>query len=343
MNWRHQRQAITLVELLIVIAIIGVLIQLTVPAVQSAREAARRTACQNNLHQIGLAMQQHESALRYLPTAGWGWAWIGDPDRGAGRTQPGSWAYQLLPFMQQTNVYEIGRGLNGQAKHEALAHLASTPVSIFYCPSRSSPSATPNVGPRVTMPDFDEGELFWYNAMEPTTLARTDYVANIGDKFVYWGSGPIPPRAEANEGFFEFSDREGEVAKLQDVTGVVVQRHSFTMAHIRDGTTKTYFVGEKFIPPSAYLTGTNLNDDQSCWNGDDLDLLATTELAPLRDRPTIGTERGRYGLRFGSAHVDGLNMVLCGGSVQFVSYDIDPEIHRQLGNRRDSLPVTEAF
>src|SRR5271169_4266720 len=78
---RRQAHGFTLVELLVVITIIGILVSLLMPAVQSAREAARRVQCDNNLYQMGKAVLAHEQAQRFFPTGGWGWNWVGDPDR----------------------------------------------------------------------------------------------------------------------------------------------------------------------------------------------------------------------------------------------------------------------
>ena len=101
MNRVSKRRAFTLVELLVVIAIIGILVALLLPAVQAAREAARRAQCTNNLKQLALGMIQHESAHRYLPTAGWWGSWVGDPDRGFDSRQPGGWIYNILPFIEE--------------------------------------------------------------------------------------------------------------------------------------------------------------------------------------------------------------------------------------------------
>jgi type II secretory pathway pseudopilin PulG len=325
-----------LIELLIVIAIIGMLVQLSLPAVQNAREAGRRTACQNNLRQIGLAMQSHLSTLGYLPTAGWGWAWIGDPDRGSGKNQPGSWAYQLLPFMEQQGVYDIGRDTTGDAKYDALTTLAATPIPLFYCSTRRSPRATPTVDPGFTLPELPTG-LYWYNARKPQEAARTDFIANVGDVFVYWSAGPPPSTAEKGEGFLEFRDRGGgggNPIPLAKVSGVVMQRQPILASQIRDGLAHTYFAGEKYLPRLEYDTGTNFSDDQSCWNGDDRDTIGSTATTPS---PDTGSPDWRKG-PFGSAHPEGLNMVHCDASVHFITFDIDAEIHRQMGNRRDGGP-----
>src|SRR5688572_33416272 len=105
---RAARGAFTLVELLVVIAIIGILVALLLPAIQAAREAARRAQCTNQVKQIALAWHLHHDVHKFLPSAGWGFNWMGDPDRGFGESQPGSWAYSCLPFMEEQQVHEIG-------------------------------------------------------------------------------------------------------------------------------------------------------------------------------------------------------------------------------------------
>ncbi len=129
----RSRRAFTLVELLVVIAIIGILVALLLPAVQAAREAARRSQCVNNLKQMSLGWLNHVDANRFMPTGGWGWSWTGDPDRGFGLSQPGGWTYNILPFIEETNLHDLGKGAPQAAKNTAAAVRISTGLPIFYC------------------------------------------------------------------------------------------------------------------------------------------------------------------------------------------------------------------
>src|SRR5438067_4283147 len=107
--YAHERRRLgfTLVELLVVIAIIGVLVALLLPAVQAAREAARRMHCQNNLKQMGLGWHNHTDVNGHLPTGGWGWGWVGDADQGVGKLQTGSWTFNILPYIEQKTIYDM--------------------------------------------------------------------------------------------------------------------------------------------------------------------------------------------------------------------------------------------
>lgn len=105
LNSARRGRAFTLVELLVVIDIIMLLIALLLPAVQSAREAARVVTCRNNAKQLAQGCITHLELQGYFPSGGWGCLWSGEPDRSFGRTQPGGWAYSVLPFIEQKNLH----------------------------------------------------------------------------------------------------------------------------------------------------------------------------------------------------------------------------------------------
>ena len=137
MKSAHSSRGFTLVELLVVIAIIGILVSLLLPAVQGAREAARTAQCQNHLKQLGLGSIQHHTQYGFYPSGGWGWYWVGEPERGSGKTQPGGWTFNMLAFVEQGNLRDMGLEAPDAATRTALIiERAQTPVAIFNCPSR---------------------------------------------------------------------------------------------------------------------------------------------------------------------------------------------------------------
>ncbi|BBO35576.1 DUF1559 domain-containing protein [Lacipirellula parvula] len=161
------RRALTLIEVLVVIAIIGVLIGLILPAVEMSRESARRTTCANNMRQLGIAAKLHLDAHQTFPTGGWGPGWMGDPDAGFGTRQPGGWVYNVLPFIEQQSLREQGTRQAQQEKRIAIAAVMATPLESFTCPSRRLPRPYPFQGDRTLK-----------NAIAPEKCAKSDYAVN---------------------------------------------------------------------------------------------------------------------------------------------------------------------
>ena len=168
----------TLVELLVVITIIGILIALLLPAVQSAREAARQAQCRNNLKQLSLAMLGFEQLNHHFPSGGWGWNWVGDPDRGTGVDQPGGWIYSVLPHLEQLSLYHLGS--DGDKDHWTATQLAGsavrmqTPLGMLTCPMRRCAVCYPA--------DGWGGSYSAYGANAVTQMPHNDYAACAGDQ-----------------------------------------------------------------------------------------------------------------------------------------------------------------
>ena len=175
----------TLVELLVVITIIGILIALLLPAVQSAREAARRTTCKSHLKQLALACDEHENLHGFLPTGGWGWRWAGDPERGFTRRQPSGWHYNILPYMNLNNVWSMG--LTGDKREEGKNRVGCV-IPLFHCPSRR----------KVVQYSYTHGSAY-YNINYPSKIGRSDYAACGGD-IVQSGCTAGPSSLAAGDG-----------------------------------------------------------------------------------------------------------------------------------------------
>lgn len=314
------RSGFTLIELLVVIAIISILIALLLPAVQMAREAARRTQCANNLKQLGVASLNHEGTHGWFPTGGWSKRWIGLPGRGYGENQPGGWAFNILPFIEEAALREIGGDDSANQQHrEGNATRLKTPIPIFHCPSRRD-AAT-----------FSNARDFLYSDPTPE-VARNDYAFNGGHRAVRYGNGPDDLPAMQRFAW----------PNTSLVTGISHQRSRVRHRDISDGTSNTYMIGEKHIRRDNYLTGSDQGDNESVFSGDDRDLIRFTgsELdRSYRPRPDAFATT-QEGFVFGSAHSGGFQVALCDGSTRMISFTIDQSVHSRLGNRQDGKTVS---
>lgn len=313
MRRRASRAGFTIVELLVVIGVIGLLLSLLLPAVQQAREAARRAQCRNNLKQLALGVLAHESAHGRLPSNGWGYRWVGEPGRGTGKEQPGGWAYNLLPYLEQAALAEAGKGEPDAVRRETLGDLTETPVAVFRCPTRPGQPTAPQG--LINVP---------YNAALRAFVARTDYACCEGDVITDSREGPRT-LAEAST-YPEW--RDGSKA-----TGVCFQRSAVRMSDLSDGASNTYLVGEKSVSRAGYDSAADPGHDQSLYSGVDWDVNRWVLDPPLPDSDYSDPRS------FGGPHPGGCHMALCDGSVRAVSYAVDAETHRRLGNRRDGQVV----
>jgi prepilin-type N-terminal cleavage/methylation domain-containing protein len=330
----HNFRGFTLVELLVVIAIIGILVALLLPAVQAAREAARRNQCQNNLKQLGLAFLNHENTHGYFPSGGWGYLWSGDPDMGSGAKQPGGWAFSILPYLEETNAYVIGQGLPSAQKINELAKLKKHPVNVFYCPTRR-PVAT-SYGPEdsINAP---------FPARDDKYVGKTDYAANGGSHCPTqgspsWSTGPSLTCLTnyPNCDWGQYTDSAVSTA----FDGVVRPRLPVEIAQITDGTSKTVLVAEKYLFVGHYpseLNGTQgsaedvyrdgCSDNNSLYQGYDWDVIRWGNASPglkhdYTPRPDSFRDTGCT-VRFGSSHEGIFYAAFCDGSVQPISFDVE--------------------
>jgi prepilin-type N-terminal cleavage/methylation domain-containing protein/prepilin-type processing-associated H-X9-DG protein len=329
----------TLVELLVVIAIIGILIALLLPAIQAAREAARNAQCKSNLRQISLGMLNYESTHNEFPSGGWGFRWMGDPDRGVGASQPGGWIYQVAPLLEQANVNMIGAGLSGAQKRAALAEQRTVVVPIFYCPSRRPP---------VALLALEQA----FNADLPDVDAKTDYAANGGTRSAKTGAGPAPNPSftDCRSGYpnCKWDVTDDAVANL--FNGIVTVRTGAAMRQITDGTANTLMVGEKWLAPKFYNTVTykpsnpsdNPGDNNCLWEGYDWDSVRfpsgsfSNSGEPQGELPTRDSDGIGYRWKsMGSAHPSTMNVAYVDGSVHAIEYEVDPLVWGGLANRED--------
>jgi len=314
------RKGFTLIELLVVIAIIAILIALLLPAVQQAREAARRSMCKNNLKQIGLALHNYHDThgvfppgsvtVAYSPSAHtYVWEEAGNPNSPPAGRQGTSWMLQILPFIDQAPLYNkwnFGTNVMGNRAQ------AETDIPGFYCPSRRS---------HVTSDDYiiqlDEA----YTSQSTTTngfvKGGTDYGGCLGS-----GNGFHNSYAHHVLNRRTYLDGVGDLE-----LGIFYPNGDTSIRYIQDGTSNTVAIGEM-----QRLHGTGNSRSQDGW--------AVGGLATMfdNDGPDTGDSGDSYGINSGffqapgSEHAGGAHFGMADGSVRFISESIDKNTWQLLGS-----------
>lgn len=360
MNAFRSRKQIgfTLVELLVVIAIIGVLVALLLPAVQAAREAARRMSCANNLKNIGLACLNYENSKRFLPYSVSQWpedrtmdfdkkqaVWVGpqgqdgilDPNKGGPGYTGKAWTVEILPQLEQQAMYTgITSGLanapRGRDKHTArtnrgtgmgipeIRSFMEQQLPIFTCPS--DPSAVPSL------------DLWYWDNNLANPVATTSYKGVAGDFAIDQSSStPFSPVSE----FAGF----GSIPDLHHVTNAngLIFRASYyekvPLKSVTDGLSGTFMIGEGVVDQDfhsmAYFA-------DGTWG---------TCGVPLNffligvDQTEIKSNRWNDVRGFKSMHPGGAQFALGDGSVRFINESIDGATYRALATRAGGEVVGE--
>lgn len=313
MTTRQKKTGFTLIELLVVIAIIAILIALLLPAVQQAREAARRSQCKNNMKQIGLALHNYHDTFRILPMgvqARWGQ----------------SWTWSILPQMEQAPLFDLMPKPNSDsgwwggtdARSLALIDIVRTPVPVFYCPSQpGGPTESRNI-----------------NGL--TGRAMNTYLASAGNA------------QTDNNGATGMDQSDGMFHAVLQPTAAgnsAGPGKAFRFRDCVDGLSSTVFVGEAEYNLDAnqgcdicdrYLFY-HMNADSG--TGSDFSEALGSTFFGINNDATNNTERE---IAFGSFHTGGANILFGDGTVKFVSENIDlVDVWRALGSRNGGEVVSD--
>jgi prepilin-type N-terminal cleavage/methylation domain-containing protein/prepilin-type processing-associated H-X9-DG protein len=321
------RRGFTLIELLVVIAIIAILIALLLPAVQQAREAARRTQCKNNQHQLGLALHNYHETFRVFPPSCFK-VLLQDTGSDPYNRQATIWGAMLLPYIDQSPLYNSLKFGSYPQVWDSGPNLVArqTPLAAFKCASAPDNSSKFQQLDKDGNPTRDGITIGDNIAPANYGLVTSSNIGNPDDATrSSWGNNRIDDTTPIEARF----------------NGPFTQNLCFSTGDILDGTSNTVAMGERFrgakndAPGNTrfrayFVIGTpDAQNQHACFVGS----IGTTLNSPLE------TEYGFAG--FQSPHSGGVQFLMLDGAVRFVSENLDNQVRLALGSRRGKDIVGE--
>lgn len=357
-SFRQLRRAFTLIELLVVIAIIAILIALLLPAVQQAREAARRTQCKNNLKQLGLASHNYHDVFNQFPMNWYNGDCANQPDPHNARYPNGSWPWTVmaLPYLDQAPLFNqispyfsvavastppnMGMGYNGTiGSSPSPRKMAEQVFNVFLCPS--------NDQSRIRTNQIIEPDNGGWTAPQFGPAGGLDYVGNMGHIWGGWKDCPaIPEFPTSDNRFVRGSTGTPWISERWNndnpaINGIFFYRGSVGINAITDGTSNTVLIFESMHWRAGnQATGFDYNhQDDANWA---CALGAVQPMhSPINNRAYLAGGGDVRCSSPSSRHVGGIQLVLCDGAVRFVSENIDNNVRYDLANRRDGHTIGE--
>jgi prepilin-type N-terminal cleavage/methylation domain-containing protein len=327
----------TLVELLVVIAIIGVLVALLLPAVQAAREAARRASCQNNLRQIGIATLNFEDTYKALPplriasSEGWATYWV-----------------LIMPYMEQSNAQSLW---DLKLKYAAQTQAArQTQIKSYYCPSRRPPNGLStseqfwvlDVTPPPTPQSAGNTEVR-FGAANNLPGALGDYGACVGDMRGVANNPSTQSwfNTNSNGAVIIATPMPSPPNPTAATTQVVQWTSNVRLSSVEDGTSNTFLAGEKHVPSKMFGRlkvgdGPIYSGAWSCFPGRIAGIEDPLARGPEDLTRSGGVQDGVYARRFGSWHPGVCQFVFVDGSTRMIRVTVDTANLRRYAVRNDA-------